>query len=95
MTQTQTIHHATRAAFVTQLANLAAQGYQFDASNVSDDNNCTFQPFVIAYKGAATIYVRFNAMADGTHHLRRTDAFTDAGAIITDAQTAAHRQPRA
>ena len=91
MTQTQTTHHATRAAFVAQIANLAAQGYQFDASNVSDNNNCTFQPYVIAYKGADTIYVRFNAMADGTHHLRRADAFTAAAAIITAAQSAAEQ----
>ena len=71
MTQTQTTHHATRARN-RAVSKMAAQGYQFDASNV-----------------------RFIAMADGTHHLRRTAAYNDAAAIITDAQTAAHRQPRA
>lgn len=82
MTTTQTTRHANRAALVAHIADLAAQGYQFDASNVSDNNNCTYQPLVTAYKGAETIYLRYNAMAEGTHYARRIDAFSASEMLI-------------
>ena len=81
-----TTSHATRAEFIAHIADLAAQGYQFDASNVSDNNNTTFQPFVIAYRGEDTVYLRYNAMTEGTHETRRTRAFAAAAELIAAAQ---------
>ena len=77
-----TTRHATRAEFVAHIARLAAQGFQFDASIVSDNNSATFQPLVIAYRGQATVYLRFNAMAEDIHYWRRPQAFAAAEKLI-------------
>ena len=84
MTTTQTTYHATRAEFVARIADLAAQGYQFYASNVSDNNNTTFEPCIIAYTGADIIYLRIAAMTQGTHFARRVQAFVAAEALISE-----------
>ena len=81
------------AAMLTRATEAASAGAQLDATIRADGG--TYQPEIIAYTPADTLIIRLHAMADGTHHLRRTAANNAAAAIITAAQTAAHRQPRA
>ena len=78
---------ADLAAMLARATDAAAAGYQLDASNRATDG--TYQPEIITYTPAATVVLRLHAMADGTHHLRRTSAYNAAEAIITAA-----RQPR-
>lgn len=75
------------AAMLTRATEAAEAGAQLDATIRAD--GATYQPEIIAYTPAETIVLRLHAMADGTHHLRRTAANNAAAAIITAA-----RQPR-
>ena len=90
----QIAYCADIAAMLTRATEYAAAGAQLDATNHAAEGG-TYQPEIIAYTPADTVILRLHAMAEGTHHTRRTHAFNAADAIITDAQTAAHHQPRA
>lgn len=79
-----TTRHATRTEFVAHIAALAAQGFIFYASIVSDNNNTTYQPRVIAYNRTTTLFLRYNALTAGTHYTRRTDAFAAAEELIQE-----------
>lgn len=85
------------ATMLTRATEAAAAGAELDATNNAEGG--LYQPVIIASTPEATVILRLHAMADGTHHTRRTAAYNAAAAIITAARTAAahaaHRQPRA
>lgn len=85
----QIIYCPDLAAMLARATEYAAAGADLDATNLAADG--TYQPEIIAYTPAATVVLRLHAMADGTHHLRRTHAFDAAAAIIAQARAAAHR----
>lgn len=83
------ITYCTDLAQMQDYANAAAlAGAQMDATNRA--NGATYQPEIIVWTDRTTHRLRLNAMAEGTHHVRRTHAFNAAQEII-----AAARQPRA
>ena len=74
------------AALLTSATEHATAGAELDATNHAAEG--TYQPEIIACTPDATVILRLHAMAEGTHHLRRTHAFTAAEAIITQARAA-------
>lgn len=85
---THTAHIAYCADLAQMLAratDAAAAGAQLDASNRATDG--TYQPEIIACTPAETVVLRLHAMADGTHHLRRTTAYSAAEEIIAAAKS--------
>lgn len=92
---THTAHIAYCADLARMLAratDAAAAGYQLEATNRATDG--TYQPEIIAYMPAATVVLRLHAMAEGTHHLRRTSAYNAAEAIIATAKANAAQPGR-
>ena len=85
---TATAYHANESEFVAALIEAHKNGLRFDASVTTDGT--THQPAVIAWtpKSATQTLHRFNAMAEGTHHARRTAANDEAYAMIDAAKDA-------
>ena len=85
MTHTAHIAYcADLARMLTRATDAAAAGAHLEATNRATDG--TYQPEIIAYTSAETVVLRLHAMAEGTHHLRRTSAYNAAAAIITAAR---------
>ena len=82
----QIVYCADLAAMLARATEYAAAGAQLDATNRAADGS--YQPEIIAYTPSATVILRLHAMAEGTHHVRRTHAFNAAEAIIAQAQSA-------
>ena len=72
------------AALLARATEYAAAGAQMDATNHAEGG--LYQPEIIASTPAATVILRLHAMAEGTHHVRRTHAFNAAEAIIEAAR---------
>ena len=86
------IYCSNLASMLTRATEYAAAGAQLDATNHAAEG--MYQPEIIAYTPAATVVLRLHAMADGTHHLRRTSAYNAAEAIIADAKANAAQPGR-
>ena len=86
------IYCADLAALLARATEYAAAGAQLDPTNRAE--GAMYQPAIIVYSPAATVILRFHAMAEGTHHTRRTRAFNVAEAIIDAAKSAVQRATR-
>lgn len=76
-------------AMLDRATEYAAAGAQLDGIYYPAGGGM-YQPEIIA-SAADTVVLRLHAMAGGTHHLRRTQAYTAAEEIIAAAQTAAEQ----
>lgn len=74
------------AAMLARATEYAAAGAQLDATSHAAEG--LYQPEIIAYTPDAAVVLRLHAMAEGTHHTRRTRAFNAAEALIATAQSA-------
>ena len=93
MTHTAHIAYcADLAAMLTRATEAAAAGAQLDATNRAEGG--LYQPEIIASTPAAAVILRLHAMAEGTHHLRRTAANNAAAAIIATAKANAAQPGR-
>ena len=90
----QIIYCPDLAAMLDRATEYAAAGVQLEGI-YNPAGGGMYQPEIIACTPDDTVVLRLHAMAEGTHYLRRTQAYSAADAIIADAQTAAQRQPRA
>ena len=72
------------AALLARATEYAAAGAEMEPTNRAE--GAMYQPAIIAYTPDATVSLRLNAMAKGTHHTRRTHAFNAAEAIIAQAR---------
>lgn len=82
----QTTYHTTPAALAVYIARQLAAGFAADATITTDGTS--YQPAALIYdrKTYKTEIARLNALADGTHHHRRTRAREHAETIITRAR---------
>ena len=80
------IYCADLAALLARATEYAAAGAQLDATNRAE--GALYQPAIIVYSPGATVILRLNAMAEGTHYTRRTHAFNAADVIIAQARAA-------
>ena len=80
----QIIYCADLTAMLARATDLNAAGAQLDAANNASGDG-TYQPEIIAYTPSGIVILRLHAMAEDTHHLRRTSAYNVAAAIIAAA----------
>lgn len=88
MTLPAQIAYCTDLAQMQEYANAASlAGAQMDATN--RENGALYQPEIILWIDRTIQRLRLNAMAEGTHFARRTEAYNVAEEIIAAANRAA------